>query len=187
VKHLKIVARLLDHLSIETDTKVLNRLIYALSSFVRGNRNAIQSVKDNNGLERLSTLYENSSDNEFRAKCALFVTDFIDPNMIQVAQNPEFFEQGEYFGPLSDILGVWCKQFQDTLFDNTGSSNEVDFDSREKILKGISMIKRYYTNLCAPQSGFKSWLVEEGVLAVKEDYLEDYFRLLKQVKIQFGF
>ncbi|RIA87445.1 armadillo-type protein [Glomus cerebriforme] len=190
VKHLRIVSRLLDRLSNETDVKVSIRLIYALSSIVRGNQNAIQSIKDNNGLQRLSVLYGNRSNNEFRAKCALFVTDFIDPNMIEIGQNTVFFEQDQYdvtIDPITDIIEVWCKQFQDTLFDDKGNSNEVDFDSKEKILRGISMIKSQYSSSCTSQSGFKKWLIREGVVTIGEDYLEDYFRLIDQVQTQFGF
>ncbi|RGB37583.1 armadillo-type protein [Rhizophagus diaphanus] len=190
VKHLRIVTRLLDNLSTETDIKVSIRLIYALSSMVRGNQNAIQSIKDNNGLQRLSDLYENKLDNEFRAKCALFVTDFIDPNMIKVGQNTGFFEQDQNYDaidPIADIIGVWCKQFQYTLFDDKGNSNEVDFDSREKILKGISMIKSQYSSSCPPQNGFNDWLIKEGIESKGEDYLEDYFKLINQVRIQFRF
>lgn len=187
---MRIVTRLLDNLSTETDIKVSIRLIYALSSMVRGNQNAIQSIKDNNGLQRLSDLYENKLDNEFRAKCALFVTDFIDPNMIKVGQNTGFFEQDQNYDaidPMTDIIEVWCKQFQDTLFDDKGNSNEVDFDSREKILKGISMIKSQYSSSCPPQNGFNDWLIKEGIESKGEDYLEDYFKLINQVRIQFGF
>jgi nucleotide exchange factor SIL1 len=187
---LRIVTRLLDNLSIESDIKVSIRLIYALSSMMRGNQDAIQSVKDNNGLQRLSYLYENRLDNEFRAKCALFVTDFIDPNMIRLGQNTGFFEQDQNYDatdPITDIIGVWCKQFQDTLFDNKGNSNEIDFDSKEKILKGISMIKSQYSSSCPPQSGFNNWLIKEEIESKWEDYLEDYFKLINQVKTQFGF
>ena len=91
------------------------------------------AIKENNGLQRLSVLYENISNNEFRAKCALFVTDFIDPNMIKVGQNIGFIKQDQYNDII--IINVWCKQFQDTLFNDRGVSKEVDFDSREKILK----------------------------------------------------
>ncbi|CAG8508997.1 508_t:CDS:2 [Funneliformis caledonium] len=188
VSHLNIVTRIFESLSIESDIKVSIRLLYALSSIVRGNKNAIQFIKDSNGLQSLVNLYQSSSNNEFRAKCALFISDFIDPNMI--GQNTGLFEQGQYYDsidPLMNVMEIWCRKFQETLFDNTGSSNKVDIDSREKILKGISMIKSQYSSSCETQDGFKNWIVKEEIEAIGEDYLEDYYKLIIQVKAQFGF
>ncbi|CAG8538343.1 4115_t:CDS:10, partial [Scutellospora calospora] len=150
---LDLIPYLLDLLSSETDIKVSSRLLYALSSIVRGNQESIQSIKNNQGLSRLAIVYQELENNEFRAKCALFVTDFIDPNMVKVVN----------------------KKFN-TLFDDMGNDKGIDFDTREKILRGISMIEKQYSNQCPVQNRFKNWLLNQINLE-NDDYLEDYFNL----------
>ncbi|RHZ67573.1 hypothetical protein Glove_300g29 [Diversispora epigaea] len=41
----------------------------------------MKAVNDNDGLSQLAILYAKLEDNEFRVKYALFITEFIDPNM----------------------------------------------------------------------------------------------------------
>jgi len=110
--------------------------------------------------------------------------------MVKVGQKSDLFEQEQHYdniNPLTDVIEVWCKKFQNTLFDNTGNSNKVDLDSREKILKGILMIKSQYPSLCEPQDGFHYWIIKEEIKSIGEEFLEDYFKLIIQVKTQFGF
>ncbi|CAG8498098.1 10239_t:CDS:2, partial [Acaulospora morrowiae] len=192
---MNLIPQFLKYLSEEQDTKVQSRLLYALSSVVRGSRQAIQEVNNYQGLSRLATLYQNLENNELRAKCALFITDFIDPNMVKAEQPIEIYEQGQEQQQFSsdtlsslflNVMSFWCKLFQTTLSDNPAKSTEIDFDTREKILRGISMIKNHYPSQCPAQSNFENWLSEQVELVKNEDYLEDYIRLLHQVKIQYG-
>ncbi|CAG8549101.1 1151_t:CDS:2 [Acaulospora colombiana] len=192
---MNLIPQFLDSLSEEQDIKVSSRLLYALSSIVRGNRRAIQTVNSYQGLSRLATLYQKFENNEFRAKCALFVTDFIDPNMVKADQPMEIYEQGkeqQRYGSdtvkslFLNVMEFWCKLFQTTLSDKSTKSAEIDFDTGEKILRGISMIKNHYPLQCPVQDGFKIWLSEQIDAMKDEDYLEDYIRLLQQVQVQYG-
>ncbi|RIB29893.1 armadillo-type protein [Gigaspora rosea] len=186
-----LIPYLLDLLSSETDIKVSSRLLYALSSIVRGNKESIQSVKNNQGLSRLAIVYQKLKNNEFRAKCALFITDFIDPNMVTVV-NKKFslFDQhqqqhDEVVSLFENAIETWCNLFQDTLFDDMGNDKDIDFDTREKILNGISMIKSHYSRQCPAQNRFKNWLSKQ-INRENDDYLDDYFRLVNQIKVQYG-
>ncbi|CAG8655990.1 9573_t:CDS:2, partial [Dentiscutata erythropus] len=159
---LDLIPYLLDLLSSETDIKVSSRLLYALSSIVRGNKESIQSVKNNQGLSRLAIVYQKLENNEFRAKCALFVTDFIDPNMVTAVH----------------------KKF--SLFDQPQQHDYVVSPFENAIETcGISMIKSHYSRQCPIQNGFKNWLSNQ-INRDNDEYLEDYFRLVNQVKIQYG-
>ncbi|CAG8469504.1 2097_t:CDS:2 [Cetraspora pellucida] len=186
---LDLIPYLLDLLSSETDIKLSSRLLYALSSIVRGKKESIQSIKDNQGLSRLAVIYQKLENNEFRAKCALFVTDFIDPNMFNIVHKKfNLFDQHHHDGIISSFentIETWCNLFQDTLFDDMDNDKEIDFDTREKLLSGISMIKSHYSRQCPLRNGFKHWLLNQINLD-DDEYLEDYFRLVNQVKIQYG-
>ncbi|CAG8587268.1 8875_t:CDS:2, partial [Cetraspora pellucida] len=186
---LDLIPYLLDLLSSETDIKVSSRLLYALSSMVRGKKESIQSIKDNQGLSRLAVVYQELENNEFRAKCALFVTYFIDPNMFNIVHKKfNLFDQhhhGDIITSFENTIETWCNLFQDTLFDDMGNDKEIDIDTREKLLSGISMIKSHYSRQCPLHTGFKHWLLNQ-INFDNDEYLEDYFRLVNQVKIQYG-
>ncbi|RHZ67644.1 hypothetical protein Glove_300g57 [Diversispora epigaea] len=203
---MNLIPRLLNSLSSEegNDIKVLSRLLYALSSIVRGNRAAMKIVNDNDGLSLLAILYEKLEDNEFRAKCALFITDFIDPNMVvKAGESDDVFDQQQQQGnsllfSFSDVIRSWCELFQFTLINHIDNvddddddfinkkSSELDFDTKEKILRGISMIRKYYPLQCPAQNKFMVWLSEQADLVKNEDYLEDYDRLISQVRDQYN-
>ncbi|CAJ0864298.1 833_t:CDS:2, partial [Entrophospora sp. SA101] len=198
--NLNLVPYLLDKFSKENNLKVSSRLLYALSSLVRGNEYAIQFIKNNQGLETLTNVYTKFDDNEFKAKFAVFISDFIDPNMVKSTSTtslPSFnvahVDQNQDQDSLtlfSTLMETLCKKFQDTLFDDQGNAKNVDFNSREKILGGISMIKSYYSNMCPAQNGFEIWLSKQQIISnIKDDEgsydLEDYSRLIKQIKIQY--
>ncbi|CAJ0918356.1 6096_t:CDS:2, partial [Entrophospora sp. SA101] len=198
--NLNLFPYLLDKFSKENNLKVSSRLLYALSSLVRGNEYAIQFIKNNQGLETLTNVYTKFDDNEFKAKFAVFISDFIDPNMVKSTSTtslPSFnvahVDQNQDQDSLtlfSTLMETLCKKFQDTLFDDQGNAKNVDFNSREKILGGISMIKSYYSNMCPAQNGFEIWLSKQQIISnIKDDEgsydLEDYSRLIKQIKIQY--
>ncbi|CAG8820092.1 2583_t:CDS:1, partial [Racocetra persica] len=181
---LDLIPYLLDLLSSETDIKVSSRLLYALSSVVRGNKESIQSINDNQGLSRLATVYQKLDNNDFRAKCAVFVADFIDPNMFNIVHNKfNLFDQTHHdiVSPFEYVIEIWCNLLQDTLFDDMGNDKEIDFDTREKILSGISMIKSQYSRQCPIHIGFKNWLSKQT-----NSDSDEYLSLVNQVKIQYG-
>ncbi|CAG8598326.1 35735_t:CDS:2, partial [Gigaspora margarita] len=158
-----LISYLLDLLSSETDIKVSSRLLYALSSIVRGNKDSIQSVKNNQGLSRLAIVYQKLKNNEFRAKCALFITDFIDPNMVTVV-NKKFSLFNQHQQQHDEVVSI---------FENAIETC------------GISMIKSHYSRQCPAQNGFNNWLSKQ-INWENDEYLEDYFRLVNKIKVQYG-
>ncbi|CAG8589719.1 3710_t:CDS:2, partial [Diversispora eburnea] len=195
---LKSIISLLDHGSNEIKKKAALVIGAAMQL-------AMKIVNDNDGLSLLAILYGNLKDNEFRTKCALFITDFIDPNMVDKSgEADDVLDQQQQGNSLlfsfSDVIGSWCELFQFTLLDRIDnvdeeeeddiisqiSSQELDFDSKEKILRGISMIRKHYPLQCPAQDKFKIWLLEQADLVKDEDYLEDYDHLISQVKNQYN-
>ncbi|RHZ67634.1 hypothetical protein Glove_300g38 [Diversispora epigaea] len=114
-----LILHLLNSLSSEegNDIKVLSRLLYALSSIVRGNKAAMKIVNENDGLSLLAILCKKLEDDEVRVKCALFITDFIDPNMVAKAGESDdviLYDLGvNYFNLLQLIILVIMTNYDD--------------------------------------------------------------------------
>ncbi|CAG8599695.1 9548_t:CDS:2 [Ambispora leptoticha] len=183
--NLKLIPRLLDIISYNYNHKYSSRLLYALSSIIRGNNEGVQSfLYDNQGLLRLATYYASNQDEEIRAKCAIFITDLFDPKMMTTSSDSD--KKINYHNHYQHRQGIdeWCRQFQNSLFDfGTGIDKTIGFDSREKILGGLAMIKSQYPDKCPAQPGLVKWLNgQNSELRYEQEDFEEYLQLIETVQ-----
>ncbi|CAG8448235.1 2144_t:CDS:2 [Ambispora gerdemannii] len=185
---LNLIPRLLDIISYNHDNKYSSRLLYALSSIIRGNSEGVQSfLYDNQGLLRLAAYYASNRDEEIRAKCAIFITDLFDPKMVTTTSESD--KKISYNNHHQHQQGIdeWCRQFQSSLFNfGNGIDKNIGFDSREKILGGLAMIKGQYPDNCHAQPGLIKWLDgQNSELRDEPENFEEYIQLIKTVQKTF--
>ncbi|CAG8529447.1 7790_t:CDS:2 [Paraglomus occultum] len=183
-----LIAILLKFLSTERNAQVASRFLYALSSIVRGSSSASESLARHYGLSVLIDTYVSSTSDDYRAKCALFVTDLLDPNMM-ASDKKVYLEQGDGMKvlPETGILSEWCDVFQATLFEEgTGNARDIKFDTREKVLGGLVMIKKRFPEICEATDGLRIWLREQKTVASEQE-LDDYYIFIEKARKLFDF
>jgi nucleotide exchange factor SIL1 len=178
-----LIPILLKFLSIESNAHVSSRFLYALSSIVRGSSSAIDSLARHHGLSILMDAYTSSTNEDFKAKCALFITDLVDPNMT-AAEKIVYVEQGGGMDAVLEtgVLSSWCKAFQNTLFGaKSESTGHMKFDTREKVLGGLIMIKKRFPENCDAEDGLEAWLNGQKIVATEEE-LDEYYIVIEKAK-----
>ncbi|KAG9298193.1 hypothetical protein G9A89_002681 [Geosiphon pyriformis] len=181
---LNLVPRVLDRLISEHDVAFSSRLLYALSSIIRGNEKAVESFQNNEGLILLADFYTSTINEELQGKCAVFITDLFDPNMINV--NSSIIDYQSF--SMISAIDIWCKLFQETLFElESGNAKEISLDLREKALGGLAMIRSHYSENCPAQLGLNKWLKRQQHLVKLDHDLEDFSHLIIQVQKEYKF
>ncbi|KAG0234706.1 hypothetical protein BGW41_001026 [Actinomortierella wolfii] len=156
---------LLHLMTTESDSLVARRLLTAFGNLVRGNQN----ILTNYDIAKFAAIFTNSTDPIFRRKCAMFMTDFADPDMRKevaddkVNQNiqatftskqdlptnipswipPEEIEQPENVEPLKVNVGPWCAALQENNYQGKDSDS-----SREAIADAIKMLSKTFPDSC---------------------------------------
>ncbi|ORY05420.1 hypothetical protein K493DRAFT_296471 [Basidiobolus meristosporus CBS 931.73] len=173
---LDLVGRMLTRISSEQQPKVLSRYMYALSSMVRGNTQAIKVVNEKGGLTQLAGLYVKHQNEDFRKKCAIFVADFLNPDMEEVE---ELTEQVEVPSNMLASEGTedWCQHLQKTLLDSS-----ITQDTKEKTIRGLSMVRSQAPVPCAITPELQPWIKSELIEFESDQDFDEYTRMLRSLE-----
>ncbi|KAK9729280.1 nucleotide exchange factor sil1 [Basidiobolus ranarum] len=173
---LDLVSRVLENISSEQHPKVLSRYMYAFSSIVRGNKQAIRIVNERNGLTRLAELYPKHQNEDFQKKCAVFVTDFLNPDMEEAEELTEQIETS-YNVLRSEEMEQWCNHLQRTLLNSS-----IGQDTKEKTIRGLSMIKSQASESCLINSELQPWIKLELSEFENDQDFDEYVRMLRSLE-----
>ncbi|KAF9148889.1 hypothetical protein BG015_009370 [Linnemannia schmuckeri] len=150
---------LLQQLEIETDTKVLRRLIFAYSSLVRGSQHQRAVIQDDD-IERLAQIYNKSTDPVFRRKCVYLMSDFADPDMqfipsandtaaeasdSNTAEATAIVEEKAALAVTPVNVGPWCETLQQ---ENKTAEGGEHHDDWEIIDRAVELLHASYPDTC---------------------------------------
>jgi len=148
---------LLTHLETEKDEYVSRRLIFAYASLVRGSKHDFIQDED---VARLAAVYNQSQDPTFRRKCVYLMSDFADPDMKFVANDPspteeqdseqvvESSHQGLEVVEKQEVdVSPWCETLQQ---QNRTSADEDDGEDWEIIDRAVELLRSSHPETCVP-------------------------------------
>ncbi|KAF9297738.1 hypothetical protein BGZ88_009150 [Linnemannia elongata] len=152
---------LLRQLEIETDSKVLRRLIFAYSSLVRGSQHQNALIQDDD-IERLAQIYNRSTDPIFRRKCVYLMSDFADPDMKFIPSTNDttadaadsntadaaaaVAKEDESAAAVTPAnVGPWCETLQQ---ENKTTRDGEDHEDWEIIDRAVELLHASYPDTC---------------------------------------
>jgi hypothetical protein len=135
----------MDRLETEPDQQVLRKLIFAYGSLVRGGHSRFIQDED---IVRLTKIYKESTDPEFRRKCVYIMSDFADPDMQfaepdSTGEKEENITQPTVKKPNVNV-GPWCETLRQE------SRTNKDGEDGEIIEHAIELLNVSYPDTCTP-------------------------------------
>jgi len=133
---LDLVSRLVHLLQRSTIShEVISRLLYALSSLLRGYPQAMEAFNAAHGLSQLHLLYLSMNGNEeIQQKIMVLVTDFLDPDM---------HDTNEQVNMQDSEVRLWCISMLKEM------EKPEESDLVEAAFSGLEIMGTWYSSLCA--------------------------------------
>ncbi|EMR11673.1 hypothetical protein PNEG_00111 [Pneumocystis murina B123] len=173
ISDMKLTEVLLNRLQYEKDDGIKIKVLYTLSSIVKSS-SGMNEFYMTHGDKILYEIFKKTQNPALISKCASFIEDnyFQDQNY----NNDKFKTTSLSFSMYIDsIIKHWCEDFQLVLF-----RNELDTDSKEKILSALSILKKKHYSICKPVSGFLEFLNHETTLVYEKGH--PYIGLLESIQ-----
>lgn len=173
ISDMKLTEILLNTLQYEKDDGIKIKVLYTLSSIVKSST-GMNEFYITHGDKILYEIFKNTQNPALISKCASFIEDnyFQHENL----NNDKFKTTSFSFSMYIDsIIKHWCEDFQLVLL-----RNQLDADSKEKILTALSTLKKKYNNMCEPVTGFLEFLNHETTLVYEKGH--PYIGLLESIQ-----
>ncbi|KAF9931827.1 hypothetical protein FBU30_009523 [Linnemannia zychae] len=148
---------LLTQLELESDPKILRRLVFAYSSLVRG---AQYPIIQDDDIVRLAAIYNKSTDPQFRRKCIYLMSDFADPDMhfvpVEDDTTPDNSTNNETAAPDASHsedsivtppvnVAPWCESLQRENRTNQDGEENEDW---EIIDRAVELLNAQFPDTC---------------------------------------
>ncbi|KAK9467324.1 hypothetical protein V1512DRAFT_246920 [Lipomyces arxii] len=147
-----VVTKLLHSLSLEPESSVRNRIMFALASSIHGRHGRKEFWANDGGSTLRKYFAPQNPDEDYLGRCGTFVEDSFLNEMMNV--------HGAYGISQSELqidLGLWCHSFQNAL----SADNIRRTDVKEKLFSALSAIKTKYPASCPVQNSFRVWIAEK--------------------------
>ncbi|KTW29321.1 hypothetical protein T552_01276 [Pneumocystis carinii B80] len=173
ISDMKLTKVLLNRLQYENDDGIKIKVLYTLSSIVKSS-NGMNEFYMTQGDKILYDIFKKTKNPSLISKCASFIEDnyFQDQNYSNDNFKTTFLSFSMY---IDSVIKHWCEGFQSVLFEN-----ELDADSKEKILSVLSILKKKHYSICKPVSGFLEFLDHETTLVYEKGH--PYIGLLESIR-----
>ncbi|KAJ1985481.1 nucleotide exchange factor sil1 [Dimargaris cristalligena] len=181
---------LVNRIQAESAPAVLNRLVYALSTLVRGDPLAIELFTNHAGIHILAQLYDTTPDVSLQRRCATLISDMFNPQMVSAPAQID-----DTAGTRHD-MHHWCWNMGSSLLAAQQGLGANDVDWKSTLVRGITNVKYMFPKSCSlrcdssyadmrtpcPFLGLKDVVQAEKSKYAEDPIYSDYLVALKAIE-----